>query len=252
MISKVTINADDYGLNDHITKAITQAFDEGMITDTTMMATGAYFDEAVALAKEKGFIDRIGIHLNLTEGEPLTDEIREQPRFVTDGRFNKSYDRTKKLTDAEKSAIKKELNAQVERIKAAGIPVNHADSHHHIHTGVFIAPIVVEVCRAHGIDKIRLHRNLGRIPFVKLLLKKKFNNYLRKQGFITTEYFAYVMDIDGGEIPDNTEIMVHPDYDKNGALIDRRGMEDNCPTGNPLIDLRGNDKIVLRGYSELS
>ena len=135
-MKKICINGDDYGLNERNSKAIAEAFEKGMITDTTMLANGAYFDEAVALAREKGFIDRIGIHLNLTEGVPLTEEIKRQPRFVKDGRFYKGYDRTKKLTKAEKDAIYKELTAQADKIRDAGITITHADSHHHIHTGI--------------------------------------------------------------------------------------------------------------------
>ena len=251
-MKQITINGDDYGLNERNTRAIAEAFEKGLITDTTMLANGEYFDEAIALAEKSRLIDNIGVHLNLTWGEPLTEDIKRCERFVTDGRFTKQYDRTKKLTDAEKDAIYKELTAQVRKIKDAGVVINHADSHHHIHTGVFVAPIAARVCKENGIDKIRLHRNLGNISFVKRFVKKRYNNWLKKQGFITTDYFAYVMDIDGREIPDNTEIMVHPDYDKNGALIDRRGMENDYPIGNPMLDLSGDKTIVLRGFSQLS
>ncbi len=250
-MNRTIINADDLGLNEHNTKAIAEAFKKGMITDTTMLANGAYFDEALTLAKEQGFSDRIGIHLNLTEGVPLTEEIKACPRFVTDGRFNKRYDRTKRLTEQEKTAIYLELTAQADKIQKAGIVMTHADSHHHIHTGIFVAPIAVRVCKEHAINKIRLHRDLGQISSIKRFIKKRYNHWLKKQGMITTEHFAYVMDLDVSGIPDNTEIMVHPDYDKNGVLIDRRGVEDGCPVGLPLIDLRADETVVLRGYTEL-
>ena len=250
-MSSVIINADDLGLNEHNSKAIAQAFARGMITDTTMLANGDYFDQAIALAKEQGFFDKIGIHLNLTEGEPLTDAIKSCPRFVTDGRFNKQYDRRKKLTDTEKDAIYRELTAQADKIQKAGVVITHADSHHHIHTGIYIAPIAVRVCQEHSIDKMRLHRNLGSIPFIKKVLKKRYNQWLRRQGFTTTDRFAYVVDLDDGGIPDNTEIMVHPDFDKNGELIDRKGVENGVPFGVPLIDLTDDKTIVLKGYSQL-
>ena len=249
-MKRLTINGDDYGLNERCSMAIAQAFDEGLITDTTMMANGEYFDQAVQLARERGFIDNIGIHLNLTWGVPLTEDIKKCPRFVTDGHFTKDYDRTRPLHSDEKAAIEKELRAQIEKISAAGIKINHADSHHHIHTGVFIAPIAARVCKAHGINKMRLHRNLGSINAVKRIVKKRYNRWLRRQGFVTTEYFAYVMDIRDSVIPDNTEIMVHPDFDKDGVLIDRRGMEGGFPIGYPLPDFR-NDDIKLKGYAEL-
>lgn len=249
-MSQVIINADDFGLNEHCSKAIAQAFQEGLITDTTMMATGEYFDEAVELAKEQEFIDRIGIHLNLTEGEPLTQDIKSCPRFVTDGRFNKQYSRTMPLTADEKAAIYKEFTAQVEKIQQAGIKITHADSHHHIHTGIFVAPIAVRVCQEHGINKIRLHRNLGQISVLKRFVKKRYNSWLQKQGFITTDYFAYIIDIANADIPDKTEIMVHPDFDKDGVLIDRRGVEDGFPVGYKLPDLKADRNVSLKGYAQ--
>ena len=250
-MNQIIINADDFGLNEHCSKAIAQAFREGLITDTTMMATGEYFDEAVKLANEQGFIDKIGIHLNLTEGEPLTEDIKACPRFVTNGRYNKLYNRTKPLTKEEQSAIYKELTAQVEKIQKAGIRITHADSHHHIHTGIFIAPIAAKVCKEHGITKMRLHRNLGQINAIKRFVKKKYNRWLHKQGFITTDYFAYIIDIENADIPDNTEIMVHPDFDKNDVLIDRHGMEDGFPIGDKLPDLRAERQVTLKGYATL-
>ena len=250
-MKRLIINGDDYGLNEHCSKAIAQAFDEGLITDTTMMANGEYFDQAVQLARERGFIDNIGIHLNLTWGVPLTEDIKKCPRFVTDGHFTKDYDRTRPLHNDEKAAIEKELRAQIEKISAAGIKINHADSHHHIHTGVFIAPIAARVCREKGIDKMRLHRNAGNISFVKRIVKNKYNKWLHRQGFKTTAFFAYVVDLAGSEIPDDTEVMVHPDFDGDGKLVDRRGMENDVPFGEPIPVYTGDPEIKLRGYSQL-
>ena len=248
---RITINGDDFGLDERNSAAIAEAFEKELITDTTMLANYPSFDMAVKLAEQQGFTDKIGIHFNLTAGVPLTEDIRQCPRFVTDGVFNKTYNRISPLNNAEKDAIYKELTAQAEKIKSAGIPINHADSHHHIHTAVFIAPITLRVCRENGIDKIRSHRNLGEIPFYKKVVKDRYNKWLVEQGFINTKYFAYVMDVRGGELPDDTEIMVHPDYDKNGVLIDRRGMEDGMPTGYELPDFKRERNAVLRGFADL-
>lgn len=250
-MESVIVNADDFGLNEHCSKAICRAFSQGLVTDTTMMATGDYFEEAAELSREQGFFDRIGIHFNLTEGEPLTEPIKSCESFIRDNRFHKGYNRLKPLTAKEKKAIYTELSAQAKKIEDAGITLTHADSHHHIHTAVFIAPIVRRVCREHGIRKIRLHRNLGQISLFKRIVKKSYNRWLKKSGFITTDYFAYVMDIKDIPIPDNTEIMVHPDFDRNGTLIDRRGMEHGSPVGYELPDLRKEKNVTLRGYTKL-
>ena len=245
------INADDYGLNERCSKAIALAFEKGFITDTTIMANGDFFEEAVELSIEKKFNHSIGIHLNLTNGVPLTVDICSVPEFVSEGVFNKQYKRTKPLSKSAKAAIYKELTAQVEKIQNGGIKLTHADSHHHIHTAIFIAPIVARVCKEHGITKIRLHRNLGSISGFKMLMKKKYNNWLHSQGFVTTDYFGSLRDIENADIPNNCEIMVHPDFDKSGVLIDRHGMEDGFPIGSKLPNLCTERKVILRGYSEL-
>ena len=250
-MNRVTINGDDFGMNESCSMAIAEAFSKELITDTTMLANFDYFGRAVGLAREQGFSDNIGVHLNLTSGVPLTEDIKDCPRFVTGGAFNKKYNRVLPLSKKEKAAIYKELSAQVKKIEDAGIVITHADSHHHIHTGVFVAPIAVRVCREHGICKMRLHRDLGQISPFKAFVKKRYNAWLRKQGFTTTEHFAYVMDIKDRDIPDSTEIMVHPDYDRNGVLVDRRGMDGEFPKGYPLPELKSGRDIILKGFAEL-
>ena len=163
----IIINADDFGLSDSVNRAIAAAFSDRLISDTTMLANGKAFDGAITLANEEGFLDKIGIHFNLTEGEPLTEEIKKCPSFCENGVFHGKIDRLKPLSRTEKSALYTELSAQVQKIRSAGLNIDHADSHHHIHTAVFIAPIVFRVCRENGITKIRLHRNIGAIPSYK-------------------------------------------------------------------------------------
>ena len=242
------INGDDYGMNERCSRAVAQAFREGVITDTTMMANGAYFDEAVSLAVKQGFVNNIGVHLNVTEGNPLTEEIRHIPDFVTDGHFHKGYvRRPRPLSNAEQAAVYAELSAQVHKIRSAGIRVTHADSHHYIHCLPAVAPIAAAVCRDNGIAKIRLQRNLGNADGFE-----QMNGYWKAQGFITTRYFGRMSDIPEGQLSGHTEIMVHPDFDKNGVLIDRRGTEEGFPTGNPLCRLENLHGAVMGSYSRLS
>lgn len=245
---EITINADDFGLNESCTKAICQAFAEGLITDTTMVANGDAFAEAIVQIQRCRLHDKIGIHFNLTEGRPLTEKISALPTFAEKSCFHGKINRYKRLNKQERAAVYGELSAQIEKLEKAGVKVNHADSHHHIHTAPFIAPIVFRVCKEHGIRKIRLHRNIGTIARYKMLMKKIYNKKLHKQ-FVSTDYFGSIDDAKT-ELPDGViEIMVHPDYDKNGNLIDRKGEE--C-TGALLSNI---SKIIegktLISYKEL-
>lgn len=245
-MKRLIINGDDFGMNAHCSKAIAQAFSERLITDTTVVANGEYFAEAAALAREQGFIDRIGIHFNLTEGDPLTEDIRKLSDFTHDGSFHKHFLRDPHpLSDREKEAVYAELCAQVERLRAAGIAITHADSHHYIHNAPFLAPIVMQICKRYGINKIRLKRNF----FEKK--EPENNTFWRENGFITTSFFGRISDIEQRELPDNTEIIVHPDFDNDGVLIDRAGTENGTPVGKKLIGMRGRDDIILINYKNL-
>lgn len=226
------INGDDFGMSKSCTLAIAEAIEKELIDGTTMMANGEYFDEAAALAASLGFAGKIGVHLNLTEGAPLTEEIKTVSAFVAGGRFHKEY--LKKpcpLTEREQAAVFIELAAQIKRIRQAGINVIRADSHHYIHTFVHIAPLVAEVCRKNGIKRIRINRTFD-TPERPIMTDGRIDNsFWCARGFETTAHFGRMSDVELGKIPDDTEIMVHPDYDKNGVLIDRTGTADGYPTG---------------------
>lgn len=251
-MKRVIINGDDFGMNERCSAAIARAFRLGLITDTTMMANGGFFEQAVALAAEEGFSDRIGIHFNLTEGKPLTREITGFSAFVDNGCFHKAFLMdARPLSDAEKEAVLLELNAQAARLERAGIRITHADSHHYTHNDVRIAPLAAQVCRERGIGRIRLHRTFDTLSHPSSARNRVDNGWWREQGFVTPAQFGRLSDIEEAEIPDLTEIMVHPDFDKAGNLIDRIGMSDGYPTGQPLYQAAERIGAVLCAYTDL-
>ena len=66
------VNADDFGLNEIENRAIAEAFEKGLIDRTTLLVNMPFAEDAMRLASEKGFADRVGLHVNLTSGRPLT------------------------------------------------------------------------------------------------------------------------------------------------------------------------------------
>lgn len=246
---ELIINADDFGLNESCTKAICQAFSEGLITDTTMVANGTAFAEAVECIQKLRLQNKIGIHFNLTEGKPLTRAIASMPTFSENGVFHGKINRVKQLSKAEKSAVYEELSAQIEKLEKAGVEISHADSHHHIHTGIFIASIFAQVCKEHGINKVRLHRNIGSISKIKQIVKKLYNQWLHTEGFKTTEFFGSMEDAERTGVRDRVEIMVHPGFDRHGNLIDKVDEVDGYAVGKLLSLPTG--EFILRGYKDL-
>ena len=249
------VNADDFGLTESCTKAIAEAFRRGLISSTTACANGEAIGEAYRIATEAGFADRVGIHINLTEGKPLTAGIAADPFFCEGGVFHGHINRLKKPGKESLAHLREEVAAQIERLRALGFSVSHADSHHHIHTGVFLIGTIEAVLKRYGIQKIRLHRNLGAIRFYKKIVKNRFNKRLRKHGFTTTEKMGSFADLQA--MPEVacahlTEIMVHPDLDAAGVLIDRAEYESESPKGRALCELSPylqNETLI--SYGEL-
>lgn len=254
--TRFVINADDFGLNQSCTEAICEAFQKGYITDTTMVANGEFYLHAVDSIIRYKLQNKIGIHFNLTEGRPMTEEIQQCSIFCADGRFHGKVNRLKMLSDFEKKAVYKELSAQITRMEESDICVTHADSHHHIHTAIFIAPIVARVCKEHGIHKIRIHRNIGNIMVCKKVVKQMFNIWLKSKKFITTKFFGSLRDVEGVLETDvlhgTVEIMVHPEYDKDGVLIDKVTSNSEGAIGQKLYSLKEIDEqIVVSSYYEV-
>lgn len=250
---RVTINGDDFGMDQSCTKAIIRALREGLITDTTMMANGAYFDEAVRLARENDLTDRIGVHFNLTEGQPLTRQITNVPLFTENGCFHRRFlYEPRELDEQERHAVLTELCAQAERIRNAGIVITHADSHHYLHTCEALAPLFAEACHRCDIDAIRLNRTLDTPAHPAVSAHRIDNRYWREQGLLTAAHFGRYDDLSDTMIPDDTEILVHPDFDRDGRLIDRTAVVDNSPRGKALDESLYREKeLTLCRYREL-
>ncbi len=201
-----------------------------MITGTTLMVNMPFAEEAAELAKDEGFYERVGLHLNLTSGYPLTDNIRKFSCFCDkNGRFNASFQKRTTgrlyLTKEETRAASEEMEEQIKKYLKLGLDNKHLDSHHHVHTDPSIYPSLEPLIKKYGIRSVRLSRNIyGKISFLKAVYKKRYNKKLRKTGVFTTEYFGSYIDFKRScdKMPANslTEIMVHPMYSDSGELVD--------------------------------
>lgn len=255
MQNKIIVNADDFGLCESCSKAIIEAFKQNLISSATAMANGEYIKEAYKLAEENGFIDRIGIHIVLTEGKPLTEKIKNDPFFCENGVFHNKIDRLKRPTQIQLDEIREELSAQIEKLRSLGFSISHADSHHHIHTDIFFIKTIEQVLKHYGINKIRLHRNIGKMPFYKKMLKDFYNRKLAKNGFRTTEKMGSFRDLMNSPkiVADNfCEIMVHPDLNISGEIVDRIDWENRFAIGEDLTKLKDYiKKFELVSYRDI-
>ena len=202
-------------------------------------------ENAVSLAREKGFFDRVGLHLNLFEGLPLTERMKIDPLFSEKGAMT-SYKIFHQLSMrykfflpmSTKVAIKEECAAQMDQYKSYGFSEYHLDSHGHSHTLLSVYSIIRKLGREKGFRTIRPTLNMYVKRRLAIRLYKKLYNCLLKKNYITADFFTSAREfIDvaktcerhngfcWGKKYTNTvcEIMVHPAYDENGKLINHGG-----------------------------
>lgn len=253
-MGKIIVNADDFGLNKSCSCAIKEAFSKGLISSTTACANGEYISEAYQLARENHFEDKVGIHINLTEGIPLTDKIKEDPFFCENGKFHNRINRFQCLNAEQMYEVQSEVCAQIEQLRQIGFQLTHADSHHHIHTAVCLTNVIQKVLKEHKINKIRIHRNIGNISIPKQVVKNIYN-FILKRRFVSVDRFGSWEDYkDNQDVLKKCvcEVMVHPDYDADGVLIDRTKVSEYKNIGQALKEISNLlEKHVLISYKEV-
>ncbi|HSP66240.1 MAG TPA: ChbG/HpnK family deacetylase [Bryobacteraceae bacterium] len=126
-VRRLIVNADDFGFTRDVNAGIVEAHRLGILTATTLMATGDAFDDAVRLARETPSLD-IGCHLVLVGAPGFPATIPQLVRDLALGRI-RIYDR---------------LVQQVRRIVDAGLKPTHLDTHKHTH---LLPPVLEAVAR---------------------------------------------------------------------------------------------------------
>lgn len=157
MDKRIIVNADDFGLCEGVNKAVAQAHTEGVLSSATVMANMPAADEAVKIAKQLRGLG-VGVHLNLSEGEPVSKEACVNCLLDADGRFALSPARLSLLSIARhkvRNAIRTELSAQIQWLIDNGVKPTHLDSHKHIHSFPAIFPIVCNLARRFEIFAVR-------------------------------------------------------------------------------------------------
>lgn len=237
--ARIVINADDLGRTESVNSAILESFERTMITSTSIMANMPAFDQAVSIIGGAGFNDRVGVHLNLTEGLSLSEPIRSVRKFCdSSGQFRSRGANLWFLSRSDQRAIEAEFAAQIDMVLSAGIKPSHLDSHQHFHTQWPVGPIVIRLARRYQVPAIRLSRNCGPSSGVaKQMYKTVFNARIIRSGLAPTRHFGNAQDAASlTHLAGAIEVMVHPDLDRAGRVVDAlsRGEVDGAPPLEPV------------------
>ncbi len=220
-MKKLIVNADDFGWSSSVNLGIVDCYRSGIVTSTSLLATGVAFDNAVTLTRENTGL-QIGVHLNFYRGKALLKESGQLPGSVS--RFLKLF-LTKKIT---LNQIEKEFRAQIEKVRATGLVITHLNSEKHLHLWPSIFRLTCKLADEYKIPYVRLVREKLSTNPISLVLTQ-FSHYnaqvLVKYGLTSSDSTIGVsrapadlinlerlLEEGAGGDGESVEFIVHPGY----------------------------------------
>lgn len=152
------ITADDFGLHESVNEAVELASRAGTLCAASLMMGAPATADAVRRARELPGL-RVGLHLVLTDGQPVLPP--EQIRSLVDGqgrfRCHLVTDAARYfLSPAARRQLEAEVRAQFRAFAATGLPLDHVNAHKHFHLHPTVLGILLRVGREFGLRAVRV------------------------------------------------------------------------------------------------
>lgn len=176
------LHADDFGMSAGINQGILRGFTHGLITSTSILANGPAFEDACrqwqglrpptelpSWPKRQRLDDShcsfdLGVHLNLTQGRPLTTDRFPRRLLDREGCFpgiGQLFRRLLLSGGRFAEPLYEELRAQIHRLTLAGLRPTHLNGHQYIELLPVVGQLLPELCREFGISIVRWPRERG-------------------------------------------------------------------------------------------
>ena len=209
-MTRLIINADDFGLTSGVNRAVAELHQAGLLTSATLMARAQATADAIEISLATPSLG-VGCHVVLLDGEPVLSPQSEIPNLADPitGRFRPSLIPflgavhrywPRMAASPMNKEIEGEAAAQISLLQNRGIRLTHIDTHKHVHMFPAVLRPVLRAARAAGIRTVRnpfepawsLHATQGaprlRRVQVSLLrrLQSSFHRIVAEEGFTTT------------------------------------------------------------------
>ena len=157
---QLIITSDDFGLSRGVNKAVEKAWQEGLLTCASIMPGGTAFDDAVAIARRNPGL-QVGLHLTLVQGKAVLPPSQIPGLVDEAGCFSDNPVEAGMRYFFHKGLYKqlrREIEAQIERVVDSGIPLSHIDGHLNIHLHPTVFAFLCDLMPRYGITSFRLSR----------------------------------------------------------------------------------------------
>jgi len=284
-VSRLIINADDFGLTSGVNRAVAELHQAGLLTSATLMARAAATAEAIQIALATPSLG-VGCHVVLVDGVPILSPRSEIPNLADPitGRFRPSLVPflgaihrywPRMAASPMNKEIEAEASAQISLLQSRGVHLTHVDTHKHVHMFPAVLRPVLRAARAAGIRTVRnpfepawsLHATphaprLRRVQ-VSLLrrLEPAFHRIVAEEGFTTTDGAIGVLatgSLDAATVnsllqqlpPGTWELVTHPGYNDADLANARTRLRDSRDTERlSLEQLRQFPQIELVSFA---
>lgn len=201
-MTKVMINADDFGLSRGVNYGIIDSHLKGIVTSATMMMNAKATKHAICLAKDTPSL-KVGVLLVLTWGKPILEDV---PSLVDEvGNFKKQIFVYGNPFAISLDDLEREWTAQIEKCLDADITPSHLDSHHHVHGIKEFYPVIKKLSEKYGLPV----RNAGAHFTDIYTLTDVFFDDFYGDGIVDSYFEKLSERIEDGK---SIEVMTHPAY----------------------------------------
>src|SRR5207253_4402824 len=130
----------------------------GIVTSASLLANGPAFAGGAEAARSAPGLG-IGVHLNLSDGPPVADRKTVRSLLNGDGKFAggpESLLLRRARRGIALAEVETEWDAQICKIRDAGIAPTHLDGHKHVHMLPGLFEIALRLAKRSGIAAFRV------------------------------------------------------------------------------------------------
>jgi predicted glycoside hydrolase/deacetylase ChbG (UPF0249 family) len=156
---QIIINADDLGADASRNDGIFDAVRAGIVTSVSILANGPASKKSLqTLCSLSPTPISLGFHLNLSEGKPLTSNLKLL--VGEDGNFLKKPSARAVLMQPGDPELEKEIDhelvSQMEALLDSGLRITHLDGHQHVHVFPAVLPVTLKIAQRYKIPWVRI------------------------------------------------------------------------------------------------
>ena len=154
---RLIVTADDFGASPDVNQAVEMGHRQGILTAASLMVAGPAAADAVQRAHRLPSL-RVGLHLTVVDGLPSLPPGRIPDLLDAGGGLPRNLPAAGVrifFRPAVRRHLEQEIRAQFEAFRATGLPLDHADAHHHMHLHPTVASLLIRVGREFGLRAVR-------------------------------------------------------------------------------------------------